>query len=926
MFYPLVRSACGQPVRAALLLAAPAYFASLAGAQSWQPSLHAAYPAPLHPAPLHPAPVHLATMPAVSLQPALRFDHGATQERPTVADVRILLEDEKPSAAFDAAKIALEDSPTDPLLFDLAAQSALALGKEDEALWYTRLGVRELERLEEVPKEQEPLLQGLRARQLELDPKTEDLQELLDDYARDAYDLARSAASGKLHVNAADMFLRLRGTASEGRALKELEKVYGDDDASETLFRYGFELPEGQLRGALKNKSPRQIAKEDEEHANWENRYEFANKRPAYRVFTNMGQVTGRQILDAMVQINEFICDAFGMRTTKQECKINVFKDFDSFSETEGIGSPNIGGFFSPSETRISTYDQSTVGRAYDQLWKTLFHEATHQVAQELSNTLLPAWIEEGNACYFEGVELLPTGRLVANLVPESRLRGLLSMLGPRPESYREPWKGVPKVGGGAVKATEASTKTSADRAWLGNPASRPDLVSFPPPADARVRIKEVITYFQPGSYSGAFYPWGWGLIYFLRNYEDANGELVYSAILDDYIKAYHKREDHNVWDRFQEYFIEGAEREGIEDFDDFYGMWAQWIWDLGDLYYGGAEAADPLYHRAMVQIEQGNPERAAHTLRWALEKRPSDPLILMQFAEVQSELKNKDEAVYALRRALSWARSQSKRDAEVNGLDMTVEELEDECFERIGKVNRKLTSGAQETDEEFIDKAVALAATYAEEGYPLRGLLLLDEATEMIGSVHSLTDRREALAEEHGVDPRLRRRMAADLHADKWGGSSTFLGDGADLEFVPTPGLRRATWLEDLPRRYRLEGTLEVVGGMIITFGDDSESGIGGGFRVGNLLYGWQQDEGFGRIEERSGEEGGLRMVEKFADESPLDEYAVALEVREGLVRVYIDGELVAEDEVSESDTRGRVGVWGSGTPLTYKSMYLTY
>lgn len=905
MLHSLARLACAQPLRAGLLLAAPVSLASIAGAQSLPPA-------------------QLTFAPVVAAAPAA--GPRVAEERPTVADVRILIADEKPSAAYDAAKIALEDAPTDPLLFDLAAQAAMALGKEDEALWYTRLGVRELERLEEVPKEQEPLLAGLRERQLELDPKTEDMQELLDDYAKEAYGIARSAAGGKLHVNAADMFLRLRGTASEVRALKELDKVYTDDDASETLFRYGFALPEGQLRGALKNKSPRQIAKEDEEHSDWDNRWEFSNKRPAYRVFTNMGQVTGRQILNAMVQINEFICDAFGMRTTKQECKINVFKDFDSFSETEGVGSPNIGGFFSPSETRISTYDQSTVGRAYDQLWKTLFHEATHQVAQELSNTLLPAWIEEGNACYFEGVELLPTGRLVANLVPESRLRGLLSMLGPRPESYREPWDGVPKVGGGTVSATaEASTKTSADRAWLGNPASRPDMVSFQAPPDASVRIKEVITYFQPGSYSGAFYPWGWGLIYFLRNYEDANGELVYSEILDDYIKSYHKRDDHNVWDRFHEYFIEGAEREGIEDFDDFYGMWAQWIWDLGDLYYGGAEAADPLYHRAMVQIEQKNLDRAAHSLRWALEKRPSDPLILMAFADVQTKLKNKDEAVYAMRRALSWARSQSQRDAEVAGLDMTVDELEDECFARIGKVNKKLTSGAQKADEAFIDQAVALAATYAEDGYPLRGLLLLDEATEMIGSVYSLTDRREELAAEHGVDPRLRRRMAADLHADKWGGSSSFLADGAGLEFIPVPGLRRALWLDELPRRYRLEGTLEVVGGMSITFGDE-DSGIGGGFRIGNLMYGWQQDEGFGRIEERSGEEGGLRMVEQFADESPMDEYAVVLEVREGLVKVFIDDELVAEDEVPESDTRGRVGVWGSGTPMTFSEMYLTY
>ena len=909
MLQPLLRSALRRPLRVGLILAAPVSLTSFTAAQALPPAAQTFRLAPAFAAPA--APVNT---------------RRSFEERPTLEDVRILIEEERPSAAFDAAKIALEDAPTDPLLFDLAAQAALALGKEDEALWYTRLGVRELERLEEVPKEQAPLLEGLRARQLELDPKTGDMQGLLDDYAKEAYNLARSAAGGKLHVNATDMFMRLRGTASEGRALKELEKVYADDDASETLFRYGFELPEGQLRGALKNKSPRQIAKEDEEHSNWDNRWEFSNKRPAYRVFTNMGQVTGRQILNAMVQINEFICDAFGMRTTKQECKINVFKDFDSFSETEGVGSPSIGGFFSPSETRISTYDQSTVGRAYDQLWKTLFHEATHQVAQELSNTLLPAWIEEGNACYFEGVELLPTGRLVANLVPESRLRGLISMLGPRPESYREPWDGVPPIGGGTVKTTEASTKTSADRAWLGNPASRPDLVSFSPPQDARVRIKEVITYFQPGSYSGAFYPWGWGLIYFLRNYEDANGELVYSEVLDDYIKSYHKRDDHNVWDRFQEYFIEGPEREGIEDFDDFYGMWAQWIWDLGDLYYGGAEAADPLYHRALVQIEQKNLDRAAYTLRWALEKRPSDPLILMEFADVQTKLKNKDEAVYALRRALTWARSQSDRDAEVNGLGITVNELEDECFKRIGKVNKKLTAGAQKADEAFIDQAVALAATYAEEGYPLRGLLLLDEATEMIGSVHSLTERREALAEEHGVDPRLRRRMAADLHADKWGGSSSFLGDGAGLEFVPTPGLRSAVWLDELPRRYRLEGTLEVVGGMTISFGDDSDSGTGGGFRVGNLLYGWQQDEGFGRIEERSGEEGGLRMVEQFADESPMDEYAVVLEVREGLVRVYVDDELVAEDEVPESDTRGRVGVWGSGTPMTYSSMYLTY
>lgn len=153
-------------------------------------------------------------------------------------------------------------------------------------------------------------------------------------------------------------------------------------------------------------------------------------------------------------------------------------------------------GWWSPGDWEVHAFDTRGDSGSLDAMLDTLFHEASHQFMTMLAgfggNT--PAWLNEGTASFFEGAVAMADGRVLWPDAATSRLQGLNWM--------------------------------------LDGKSAGPDTPTF----------LDVISYDKPGSYPPPYYEWGWGLVYFLQQYEDPQTlqyvyRPLYIAYRDEIIK-----------------------------------------------------------------------------------------------------------------------------------------------------------------------------------------------------------------------------------------------------------------------------------------------------------------------------------------------------------------------------------------------------
>ena len=127
-------------------------------------------------------------------------------------------------------------------------------------------------------------------------------------------------------------------------------------------------------------------------------------------------------------------------------------------------------GWWSPGEWQVTCYDTRSASGSLDAMLLTLFHEASHQFMSILDKGGgAPAWLNEGTASFFEGATAMADGRVLWPDAASGRLQSLNYML---------------DTGTGPT-------------------------------------VEQVIGYSEPGSYPGEYYPFGWGLVYFMQQYED---------------------------------------------------------------------------------------------------------------------------------------------------------------------------------------------------------------------------------------------------------------------------------------------------------------------------------------------------------------------------------------------------------------------
>lgn len=781
--------------------------------------------------------------------PAQESEQNPAEEAEAVK--RVVLEHSGGTASpLEVGLGALEYAPENVILLNEAAAAALADGDADLALWFMGLA---LTRTGE-DREWAALRESLEELIVQTTPEGVSAKALFDAYAEEVFDLGVSLYKSKLYLNAVDLFARCAGTRFESRAAEQLERVYDSKKAVAALLESGLDAP----IAAPRKKTARWMAFQDPKHSDWDDAWKFPSDN--YTITTNMGYALGEDMSHAMEQMNEYYRSVFGYKErggTMARCKLYVYAhrtEFDDDNEDADL-SPNVRGFFRPGVNEVRTYDPRTdpYPGTLSGLWSTLFHEASHQFTDATLSPDVPTWLNEGTASYFEGARLLPNGTVQTNLIPENRLRGLLRMI----ES--------------------------------GNPS-----------------LRDVISYNDRGSYPGAYYPVGWGLVYFFRNWENEDAERTYLPLYKDYMKSYKSGGVHDLEERFTEYFVEQAEVDGIESFADFEQHFLQWGRDLHARYYGLPSVADWHVARATRQSEAKQYDNALESYRRGLAKRPTDASAFFGLAGVLEKTKKKDAAILNYRRALEALRSRAPG-SPVPGLEGSAEELIEICLKRISKLHRVLGARMTESDTGFVADAVAEADEYAGQGLPRTALQLLRDGLRVLPADARLTSAADAIRAASGVSIERWRRLP--LREEFWDHDPERVQLEPGLivaEVAASP--RLATYTGELPDSYYLELTLhadQLSKGFALcalVFGPDS---LGGSQML-------RYDPKIGAVTIEQGVDMKLSMEQLIGTvpEEHRDLVTLGLARTPAGIEVYIQGKLAGKRPYAPGSLRGSIGL----------------
>jgi hypothetical protein len=766
---------------------------------------------------------------------------------PTVAASKPVTALARQDSPLERIETELEFKPDDVELLEQAARAAAEDDDKDTALWYAKMA----RDLAVGDSKQKKRVKALDEFMLGLGAPESGSDALLDEYAKEVFALARTCERRKLYANAVDLLVRCKGTRYEKEARKKLEKLYGNKKAVEALLASGIEIPE---KPATK-KDPAWIIKEDAKHSSWDKAWEVEGKN--YTIITNVGYEMAHLIHDAMDQMNIKLRSVFkykerggGMR----RCVIKVYKTQEEFMEKEEIDSRSTLGFFSPGQFYIVTFDPRSGGGSLTELWDTLFHEVAHQFKHSVTTNLLPGWGNEGMACYFEGARLLASGSVKTNLVPESRLKDLQSFI-------------------------KAGTPT----------------------------VRETITYFEPGSYDGKYYPMGWGLMYYLLNYENEKSERIYVPIYKAWWETYTGGKKHDVQDRWEEYFIAEANIPGISTLKEFESHWHEWITELGSVHNGGPEQADKMIERARKQIANGFPENALESYEIALEKRPSDPVALHELAKLQLSLEHMDSGMYNLRRLLSMSRGQVDAETAVEGMDQSWEELASEVIATMTEVDKHVGKGSAESGATFAASILTASVAFSEAGYPRNAMYLLQNANTVLGGDGRLTSRITEIGSEEQVNLERWRRLLVPDDLEGWEASPDYsVLDGGNLS-VNTGRMASASRMKEMPEDYRYEVWIEPKSG-----GDGPVYGLvlGSNHQTGLRIFAYLPNSGIAGLFTLKGGPVQLKLLKKpkLEDEDIL-RFAVEVSGRD--VKFFLNDQDLGSTKLRPDHVRGGVGAF---------------
>ncbi|MBI5364235.1 MAG: redoxin domain-containing protein [Planctomycetes bacterium] len=467
-----------------------------------------------------------------------------------------------------------------------------ALKQTDEALWYADRFLEKWRHLKARPAELQKARDELARFVQEADPLRKRLELLRRDYVSRLLRLANEQMDHVAWHSARAILREAVATDPEHPELAAgLERITKEG---------GNELAVGDETGGadpLEGVSEDWVAKNDPLHAEWEKAWTLDTEH--YSVRTNAGYRVLKTAAHAMEQVQVFYRQFHQYKTKGESIPKAGVLIFKNGEEYKTLGKQPVdwaAGHWDG--TNVVTYDaRSNNQGGLADLLQTLFHEASHQFTSLAGGSGVPAWLNEGMASFFEGTRLLSNGRLDWNLTAPGRLYPLVDDLrGPKPHVLADVIQGQVE--------------------------------------DYRV-----------------YYPWGWGIVYYLYNAEDASGRLVYRALMREYFQEY-ATEKH--LERFTEFFVTRAKVAGITTLDQFETAFKAWIVDLEAMDKGKVDAARRYEERADQQLALGDRARAIELYGRSLERDPGHPDVLWKLAAALEADKQGDRAAGVLRQWLA--------------------------------------------------------------------------------------------------------------------------------------------------------------------------------------------------------------------------------------------------------------------------------
>ncbi|MEZ6004646.1 MAG: hypothetical protein R3F33_10730 [Planctomycetota bacterium] len=809
---------------------------------------------------------------AQTVEPLVFDDDEPEEEAPEVAPVAAANPDTWPEA-LKKAVTDLESRPNDPAALKAVVDQALAAGEKDVAAWHLQMA------LGLVGEDQKDLLATLQAAEVAMSLPGAGSQALIEEYGRGLFDMARACQKKKLYTNAVDLLQLCYGTPLEVKAEARLTELFDKKTAVEGLLASGIPI-DIPVQRKVNEKKKRLV---DRKNNVWESFYEVKGKY--YILRSDMGYEFTHAFLDAMEQINAFYREVFGYKTrggTMRSCTIEVYKNREEFDrwELEKRGraiDKGVRGFFVPDENRVATYDPREEGGTIGDLWSTLFHEASHQFTRIVAPELKLTWLNEGTASYFEGAFLQPGGSVATNRIPEGRLASLAYQLKEEP-----------------------------------------------------LPLDDVLTYYQPGSYPGEYYSYGWGLVYYIHNYEDAKSERIYLPIYADFLASYKNVQKHTHDDiraRFKEYFIDRAAVPGVTDQKQFETHWNKWIEDLAAIYFGGPEQAQVLLERARVQRKNGKPGYARESLIWGLEKDPQNAGVRLELAEVLNEMGRVDEAVYHWRRLEAAARQAPAADKPLpSAPGRTAAELRTLAEEQLLALDPTVGTGLRENVDRYVTGALAAAKEYREAGFPRTALFMLSNASRLVSGDARLAEAEAAIQGETGL--RLTRGYRPKLDGELVGWSTTgdWAASGGELT-TKTKNVVSARLEDPPPVPFRFEADFNLSEG-----GNNPVVGLSfAGSQQGQSSFVWMPEQEIAGLFELT--KDGQAMKDAFPVRPEPGKRKVshtrasmAIEITGTRVTMFINGQMVGFHDVPFGKAAGQVGLFVQDTGARISNVRLVY
>ncbi|MDG1499500.1 MAG: DUF1570 domain-containing protein [Planctomycetota bacterium] len=357
-----------------------------------------------------------------------------------------------------------------------------------------------------------------------------------------------------------------------------------------------------------------------------------------------------------------------------------------------------LGGWWSPSENKVTNFDTRDQSGSLDEMLGTLFHEASHQFMTALSSRggHSPAWLNEGTASFFEGARAMQDHRVLWPDVAPKRLRSLKYFLS-----------------GGT-----------------GGPT-----------------VEQVIGYDKPGSYPGEYYCFGWGLVYYLQEYEDPT-TLAY--VWRPYYQEYLQRittEGGHPRKLFDEIFLRPGNPGGFTTFEEFSNAWSQWILETVAPMYSGNQPR----HKRSERVKKYMAAAAKAATRRTAGVTEDDILLRalrdLDFIRTQIDREDMPDGEIVVLEAEVLGRL-GRGGAEANMIQLALDLSDDGMWDgldddgykaltdRLGKINKSYRSLSllRNRTRSLKKDAAKLLAEYLEmDGFELRGYTFAARAAETL-------------------------------------------------------------------------------------------------------------------------------------------------------------------------------------------------